>query len=196
MGRGDFESQPGACISDTLASHSSLGARRVSCCLIETASISALGALGNNISDRFWSKRVSRPGGQLPEYRWWITLIKITTRSKHYRKISIRRRIEIYAGAKRITELDFYPLSYYDKADELKEASLKRGKLWKKLNDGKPRVMVYQGDALSMVLENPPLNSRRYMPPVPEDEAEDGNCQVVRGSSQMLLFFKFLTLFS
>lgn len=126
----------------------------------------------------------TRPGGQLPEYRWWITLIKVTTRSKHYRKISIRRRIEIYAGAKRITELDFYPLSHYAKADELKEASLKRGKIWKELNDGKARVMTYQGDALSMVLENPPLNSRRYLPPVLEDEADDGNCQAVRYSIQ------------
>ena len=82
--------------------------------------------------------------------RWFITTVQMDYSAGKFQKVSRRRRVEEFAGAKRIKELDFYPLSHYPSMTELKAAALHRGKDWKSLCEAGPKIMSYQGRALSL----------------------------------------------
>ena len=82
--------------------------------------------------------------------RWFITTVQMDYSAGKFRKVSRRRRVEEFAGAMRIKELDFYPLSHYPSMPELKAAALQRGKDWKSLCEAGPKIMSYQGRALSL----------------------------------------------
>jgi hypothetical protein len=82
--------------------------------------------------------------------RWFITTVQMDYSAGKFQKVSRRRRVEEFAGAMRIKELEFYPLSHYPSMTELKAAALQRGKDWKSLCEAAPKIMSYQGRALSL----------------------------------------------
>jgi hypothetical protein len=91
--------------------------------------------------------------------QWSVSLFDIVWTGSQFKKTSYRKLIPVFAGAKKITDLDFYPLSHHESRDELKEAAIRRGKAWKRWCEGEPRVMSYQGQALSTLVERPPPGS-------------------------------------
>lgn len=82
--------------------------------------------------------------------RWFITTVQMDYSAGKFQKVSRRRRVEEFAGAMRIKELDFYPLSHHPSMTELKAAALQRGKDWKSFCEAGPKIMSYQGRALSL----------------------------------------------
>lgn len=120
--------------------------------------------------------------GYQTEFRWWVTLVKITWKAGRFWKFQMKRRIERFADAKKIKELDFYPLAYHDSGDELREAAIQRGRAWMTYNKGEPRVMSYEGLALSMTTDNTSSNGRIIR--IQEDENQsDYNSLNVSGNS-------------
>lgn len=98
-------------------------------------------------------------------YRWYISLKKITCKSGRFRKIVSRRRIELFAGAKRINELEFYPLSHHAAVDEVRRVAIQGGEAWKRFFEGEARVMAYHGEAIPVIgKETKPVGM--YAPPV------------------------------
>jgi hypothetical protein len=98
-------------------------------------------------------ERVEQSGPNGYSATWRISLVKITYKSGKFRKISSQRHIELFSGAKRINELDLYPLSHHTAAHEVRRTGIRRGKAWKKFCEGETRVMTYQGWALPALAE-------------------------------------------
>ncbi|MCJ1389642.1 hypothetical protein MMC18_002499 [Xylographa bjoerkii] len=82
--------------------------------------------------------------------RWFITTEHISWSEGKYRKVSRKRRLESFEGAKKIDELACYPLSYYAHKEKLMKDALHRGKEWRQYCEGVPKVMSYHGQGLLM----------------------------------------------
>jgi hypothetical protein len=89
-----------------------------------------------------------------PQYFWYMTLIKIAWKGGRFRRVSTRWRMESFTGSRKISDLQICPLWILDDRDSLKDAAIQRGKLWKKLHEGEPTTMVYDGQALCLLTEN------------------------------------------
>jgi len=87
------------------------------------------------------------------QHSWLITLLNIVWTGSQFKKTWDKRSIQQFTGTKRITGLEFYPLSHHELGDELRETAIQRGKAWKQYCEGEPRVMSYQGQALPMLVE-------------------------------------------
>jgi hypothetical protein len=112
-----------------------------------------------------------RSGYTMLEHRWYVTLVGNTWHQRRFKRASIRCRIEKFAGSKKITDLDFYPLSHHDTKTSVREFAIQRGKSWKKYCEGDPLVMSYQGQAQA-------LYTRGFWPSPPPSRV------VVEGTNQ------------
>jgi hypothetical protein len=93
------------------------------------------------------------PGPILPNV-WFITLYSVAWGGDNFRQSVSRRQLISFDGTKRITDLEFYPLSHHQSGDEIREVAIQRGKKWKQCCESDPKVMSYQGPALSALREN------------------------------------------
>lgn len=84
-------------------------------------------------------------------FHWIVNIAKINWRLGFYKKVSVAMELYSFRGSKKITDLDFYPLSYRQDQYDLKESGMKRGELWKKYLERGVTTMSYQGLALPLV---------------------------------------------
>ena len=114
-------------------------------------------------------KYEEHPSPGRTQYRWWVELVTISQKNGQFRKFSVRNRLEKFAGARKIIELDFYPLKYHDRADELMEEALVRGRKWKNFIEGQTKVMNYEGEALPIILAETAFPPRSYGSDIGDD---------------------------
>lgn len=121
--------------------------------------------VGNEDISRIVSvKRERNP--RLPAYEsgtitiWYVKLVKIAWKGGRYKKILTRWRIESFTGSQKITNLELCPLWCRDDRDLLRDAAIQRGKLWKKFHEDEPTTMMYVGQALCFLTDEPLRSDR------------------------------------
>jgi hypothetical protein len=130
--------------------------------------------LGHHIISKISSVKLERvasppsPPGHIqrpPKDVWFITSHSIAWEDAKFKQTPFRRQLSIFDGTKRITDLEFYPLSHHQSGGELREAGIQRGKKWKQCCESDPKVMHYQGPAVSAL-----AGHNEHGPPGREEE--------------------------
>lgn len=97
---------------------------------------------------------------------WTIECTAISWDSSKFREEPKSIKIKQFAGSKKITELEVYPLSYHRDGEQLRETLKERGRKWSKLVAGKVRVMFCDGSATPFLVSRqmpfmePPLEPK------------------------------------
>ena len=99
-------------------------------------------------------------------YYWYVTTKQLAWTQKGYQLASMRHRIESFEGAKRIVELEFCPISRYPENEKVKERVCQRGRNWKQYCEGRPMVMTYKGQALSLIRDSRFQSRRDEVPAI------------------------------
>lgn len=97
---------------------------------------------------------------------WTIECTAMSWDASKFREESKNIKIKQFAGTKKITELEIYPLNYHKAGKQLKDMLTKRGRKWSELVSGKVRVMLCDGSATPFLVSRqmpfmePPLEPK------------------------------------
>jgi hypothetical protein len=114
--------------------------------------------VGNDDIAQIVSVKLERnPRGSIhgPQYLWYITLLKIAWKGNLFRRVSTRWRMDIFTGSRKILDLQICPLWSRNDRNSLRDTAIQQGKLWKKHCEGEPTTMLYDGQGLSLLTEEP-----------------------------------------
>jgi hypothetical protein len=83
-------------------------------------------------------------------HKWTVTTTQLLFSGGKFRIWSKKRQVSPFSGSKKIEDLAFYPLAHHENPEKLRELLLQRGLSWKQYHECEPKVMSYNGPALSL----------------------------------------------